>query len=174
MGPKKRDKVPIRKPVSSFSYKLPLGTADKYSHLKKSISLRMSSGYPSSLPSPDEVRESQQKKLDELNKAREEKEGKVSDEVVKKEEKITSLEGMKERYNTLEINKINKEIEKLQSKKKEFFWLLKQVITVEAQRKRTETVKGKDEPKPKMGMGGIGMGGGGMGVGLGGMGGGKP
>lgn len=87
----------------------------------------MSSGYPSSLPSPDEVRESQQKKLDELNKAREEKEGKVSDEVVKKEEKITSLEGMKERYNTFEINKINKEIEKLQSKKKEFFWLLKQV-----------------------------------------------
>ncbi|GMH66473.1 hypothetical protein TrVE_jg9743 [Triparma verrucosa] len=169
MGPKKRDKVPIRKPISSFNYSIPLGTSKTYSSLKNSISLRMSTGYPNSLPTPDQVREEQKKKLDQIKREKRKKNGDTTecdaeeDKEDKKEEKITSLEGMKERYNEVTISKIKKEVSALQSKKKEFFWLLKQVITVEAQRKRTETVKSKQEQKPSMGSGSLGGSLGGMG-----------
>ena len=56
MGPKKRDKVPVRRPQTSFSIAIPLGTSTLYSHMKAAIGRRMKNGMPRGLPSADELR----------------------------------------------------------------------------------------------------------------------
>eukprot|EP00518_Triparma_eleuthera_P004043 CAMPEP_0182465136 /NCGR_PEP_ID=MMETSP1319-20130603/9018_1 /TAXON_ID=172717 /ORGANISM="Bolidomonas pacifica, Strain RCC208" /LENGTH=174 /DNA_ID=CAMNT_0024664825 /DNA_START=280 /DNA_END=801 /DNA_ORIENTATION=+ len=161
MGPKKRDKVPIRRPISYFSYPIPLGTPAKYAHMKAAIGRRLASGngMPRGLPSPEELREK-------AKREREKDEGggglggdggegggeegsggknskKKGGGAGKDEASATTLPDLESRYNSNEVARIQANVAKLSTKKKDFFWLLKQVITVEAQRKRTEVHENK-------------------------------
>jgi len=181
MGPKKRDKVPIRRSHSSFKYMIPLGTTEQYENMKQAIKRRVEGkGYPHELKRLKQEEEEEKKRKKEKGEGGEgedgkggrgEKEGEGGD---KKEDVHPTLS---QKYNDEEVAKVEGEIVSLKNSKKDLFWLLKQVIQVEAKRKR-EAKKTITEggPKPGTGGGGMGMGGrAGLGMGMGmGMGGGVP
>ena len=77
MGPKKRDKVPIRRSHSSFKYMIPLGTTEQYENMKQAIKRRVEGkGYPHELKRLKQEEEEEKKRKKEKGEGGEGEDGK--------------------------------------------------------------------------------------------------
>ena len=199
MGPKKRDKVPIRRPHSSFKYVIPLGTTSSYAGMKKAIARRVRGGGYINDEDLEIMRieeENREREREEEKRGQGEHEGDKGGTGVKSEVevsgvssnvkselgvdgkaspdvKVSDADGSvdptqkpeRSEYSLASISSVSDSINRLRSTKRELFWLLKQVIQVEARRKR-EAKETITEGGPQVAKGGMGMGMG-MGMGLG-------